>query len=1538
MADWQGLEGPVAQAISEQNDRLMETYRADPRRVEEDANSERSAVEGAYASRQIFELLQNATDAMRFGNGRCEVLLTDSSLYVANSGEPLTEDGVETLMAAHLSAKRDDQIGRFGLGFKSVLAVSDTPRIISHSGVMAFDREWSRDQLRSAFPDRDHYPVLRMAQAMDPQDLRSKDLELERLMRWATTVVHLPIAKHRDRLADGLRTFPVQFLLFSRHVARLDLEDRSGAARRMTLQSGTDGLLQLDDAGRKSRWVVQSQTHKPSKAALLDGGYQAARNSVDISWAAPVEGFTQKIGAFWAYFPTGELATLSGIVNAPWKLADDRESLLAGTFNDELLIEVLPSLISSALPKICGSERPGTVIDVLPARGKESRGHADKVINDPIMRKVAKNPCIPNLKAELRHPTRVKFYPSDLEAEDLEMWISVCPDPENWAHESLYDNAERRAKVDRLMGLHNRARVSMREWLEHLAKHPSVERSAVAVQLVARLLERMPGLRDELRSAKVLLLEDGGVQACQRGQVFLPGGQEHPGKFIIDPVLAADPRVDRALKSLGIEIFDDAGALRSELTVEPIRWDRVWSSARKAGVDEADEIFRDVLGDQRITSLRVRTFSGLWESPARAFLAGEVIPADGSRDQDYLIDPRFHGADRELLELLGCVESPVRLDNPPFESWRHTYEARAKDLFRREPGNSKVADRDVSIDTGRIPWPLEPLSQLSEDGRWALVRSYLRRMVGDEQWHVSRASSGKAYSFPDMSWSYVAKNGYLDTPIGIQPISRVIRREEEDLFVEGVEQPLPFADSAVSEEHASALRLKSDVSKLQASDWVELIAQARPWEMGRRVLLYGWAADAGAVVPSHIRAQRGRGHVDVPPTECAVTAHREVFDSLVEAEVPTLLALEEDAQILIEQWGLGDGDKQLVETLDPEPSGEPTLLVDLFPPLRNSLTEEQQDIVLQPCSRLTLLTSTPVGQKSKDLPSRLQGKTLYSTAQADRDVLIEIGRALDLMVRADVVLKRMSDQRQQKRRRDIEEASTLEEKLALAIGRDALLTLIPQAGVKALQAQLDRELTEPEVVKMALAVEGYSILQNSTRALRDADLDPPSMWAGLRPARAWVRSLNIPTEFAGVPGDRKAAELEVDGPPALGDLHDYQSRIAKNIKGLLSSDAEVNRGLVSLPTGAGKTRVAVQALVEHMAEQSGGFTVLWLAETEELCEQAVQTWSQVWSAHGKSGVPLTVSRLWAANEPSERDGLQVVVASLAKLSAVVERSDWEGSFGWLREPGLLVVDEAHKSIAPVYTRALNAISRTNRVIDMKTPLLGLTATPFRGYNTEETKRLAGRYHSNLLDKGVFPNDDVYGYLQRGEVLAKVKHTLLHGASVVLTPAELKDAEEFKRVPDSLSKRLGQDEVRNNSIVESIRDLPKDATALVFATSVENARVLAALLTYHGVEARAVSGETDASARRRYIEDFKAKRVRVLTNYNVFVEGFDVPKVDAVYITRPTFSPNVYQQMIGRGLRGPLNGGNSQVHIVNVADNFENFGQEFAFTHFEHLWA
>ncbi|HHX48062.1 MAG TPA: DEAD/DEAH box helicase [Brevibacterium sp.] len=1228
---------------------------------------------------------------------------------------------------------------------------------------------------------------------------------------------------------------------------------------------------------------------------------------------------------------------MSGIINAPWKLADDRATLLKGAFNDELLTEVLPTLVAGALPLIHRADRPMAVLDVLPARGKEARSDADDVINDPVMRAVSERQCIPTLGGGLRHPRRVKLHPEKLEPEILEIWASACVDPDEWTHHAVI-SPERRSKVVRLLGYHQRSAVSVREWVEHLVKEPTVEGSAAAVRIVARLSQTMPELRGELSRARVLLLEDGTLHACQRGQVFLPGGQQAPGRLIIDEVLAGDAAVVAALGSLGIEIFDQAGALRSELAENPIRWERVWASSRRNELADSAAIFRDVFGDNVLERIQVRSFSGKWRAPNQVFLPGTVVPEDGSRDRDFLVDPRFHQQDLELLKELGLHSGPRRLPNPPMEPWRAAQLMSARDAYRRETAQPRMLDESIDIDEGRVAWPLEPMKMLSDQGRAAMTDVLLREYEGDERWRISRRGGGGPKSGPDPVWSFIREHGRLDTQIGLQPVGRSLRWGEH-AEIDGVEQPLPFVVRPLTDAQAGALNLKESEEDLRPNDWSALLDQANGWPEEQRFLLYAWAAYCGHPAPARIRARRGQGFFEAPPSQVAVTHRTEVFDSLVLAQIPVLLVTSvHDFDVLREQWQMPDGAEMLVETIEHEPDGEPFTLTDRFPPLRNSLDDEWHGLRVQPCKRLELLTSTPTGQQSKPLAQHMDEGTVYVTGQEDRLILLQIAQALDATFKPDVVLRRMEEMRRNRLRQDIAAEEDLLEKLLLAVGVEDLRASVPTAAL----ASLRHSIGEPDdraIAKLALAVDGYGILQAHVRSLMKKQLDPPATWAGQRPAREWVRRLGFPVEFAGFSGAKRAAELEVEGPPVLGDLHPYQRRIADKVKGLLAPDSELNRGLVNLPTGAGKTRVAVQALVDHMSETSGDVRILWLAETDELCEQAVQSWSQVWRASGAPGEPLTLSRLWGGNEANERDGKQVVVASLAKLNAVMERNNgnWQEEYGWLVDPTIIVVDEAHRSITAQYTQSLSQLGGANRVADMTTPLLGLTATPFRGFNETETARLAGRYHRNLLNEGVFPDDDDYAYLQDMGVLARVRHQELKGADLELTASEKAHTEQMHRLPDTVEQRLGQDEARNTAIVESVLALGEDETALLFATSVDNARALAALLTYRGVEARAVSGNTDPHARRRYIEDFKAKRVRVLTNYNVFTEGFDVPKVDAVIIARPTYSPNVYQQMIGRGLRGPLNGGKDEVLIVNVADNITNYGETLAFRHFEHLW-
>ncbi|WP_418606542.1 sacsin N-terminal ATP-binding-like domain-containing protein [Georgenia sp. SUBG003] len=138
--------------VAARADQCLAAYVEDPTRIEED--SQDASAEGGYGRKQIHELVQNAADAMRRAPGTIEVRLTDDVLYVANEGEPFSEAGVVALLYSHLSRKADDQIGRFGLGFKSVTAISSSPQIFSRSGSFGFDKARSERSPSSSPPRR----------------------------------------------------------------------------------------------------------------------------------------------------------------------------------------------------------------------------------------------------------------------------------------------------------------------------------------------------------------------------------------------------------------------------------------------------------------------------------------------------------------------------------------------------------------------------------------------------------------------------------------------------------------------------------------------------------------------------------------------------------------------------------------------------------------------------------------------------------------------------------------------------------------------------------------------------------------------------------------------------------------------------------------------------------------------------------------------------------------------------------------------------------------------------------------------------------------------------------------------------------------------------------------------------------------------------------------------------------------------------------------------------------------------------------------
>jgi hypothetical protein len=131
---------------------VLAAWADSPTRFREDANAEEDLRLGGYADTWCVELAQNAADAARAAGvpGRLRITVEAGELRVANTGAPLDAAGVTALAALRASAKRDDagSVGRFGVGFAAVLALSDAPRVVSVNGGVAFSASATAEAVR----------------------------------------------------------------------------------------------------------------------------------------------------------------------------------------------------------------------------------------------------------------------------------------------------------------------------------------------------------------------------------------------------------------------------------------------------------------------------------------------------------------------------------------------------------------------------------------------------------------------------------------------------------------------------------------------------------------------------------------------------------------------------------------------------------------------------------------------------------------------------------------------------------------------------------------------------------------------------------------------------------------------------------------------------------------------------------------------------------------------------------------------------------------------------------------------------------------------------------------------------------------------------------------------------------------------------------------------------------------------------------------------------------------------------------------------
>lgn len=1576
LTDWSSPSTDLVEEVNNYRKTCLSVYEQDPNRILEDLRKEFSIAEGGYGRKQIQELLQNGADALRDAPGRLAVHLTNDCLYVANQGTPFTAEGLRGILYAHLSEKTGEEIGRFGLGFKSIAGISSNPQIYSQSVSFTFDRAATHETINEQLDSNlafDEVPALRIAWPVEPRQEFDDDPLLRKLAKWAVTVVKVPLFDGAAAQLDGeIQEFDESFCLFVPAVRELIITSEiSNTFKTYTVMRSGEGKRQVelrDAEGHTSHWYVISKKHSPSESALENAGRTARRETIDVSWAVPLEG-KAKIGQLSAYFPVKSEVSLSGKINAPWKLSDDRIDVIEGKFNEEILSTVVPALVSEAR-QFLGAKDPGRYIDILPARGRELRSWADGVINEPIFKQLRSVRSIPNAKREMRSPNTLRMIPSVVPNYVGQEWMENALNTEPWVHPDCTSTPERRSKTLRLLGGKARAPLyGLDDWFESFTNSDetpdvSPEHSIAAIHAVSsiqdeaeiRLIEEISEIA---RSSRIVLLESGSLARPARGQAVVRSNSGDRGENFVHPTVAADDRAIRTLIELGVAKSEDLGKVGDIITQIRIAskeqtddwWENAWSIFRSTKYDDlTKELSNNLVGDVA-RFIKIKTLNGNWVYPNGQYFPGKLLKPN-QEDGSLLVDPEFHALDHEFLKFLGVPETPLPSTRNSSEKWvREYYKAHAEQFGVALQLNKRNWD-DAQLDFLVPMGPLDDLASFSPTNRARLTKYVLERSY-DATAKIRSSKSSLTYdAIHPVLWKIV-KDGLLKTTIGYSPLSECFLGSaiEEDLH-----DVLPVVtELKLHPDLLPSLPFRDDITELSQQDFEKLVLFHKTADHEDLVgKVYGWYCYLYAEsAPNNLTVKVSDQWKSLDPSHVAVTADPCEERNLEKFGIPTLpVPSLQDVELLSTHWGLLTFDEIPVE-VDPVPNGDRQPLLFVFGNL-DSLAADLEDhtiidqlhsLEFQPCESLDLVSELPGLPRSRESVARaIRDNVVYVVGESTETRLARVLEALNISIdnyRFEQLIEETESRQQNVAKTEVRLAESDAHRLSILFTDAELVSLIPSQGLQYAKAKTGSELGGTALAQICIDMFGSASLEKLCKRKQTLAVGvPPKTWKGSYSTKKWVRELGFSDEWAGRKTTiRNTPNEVVSGPAEPGAFHDYQQAVSLNLRRMLRGEAP-HRGLITLPTGAGKTRVAVQTIIESISDGeldrfSTPFNgpILWLVNNEELCEQAIDAWSYLWSAAGRPNTSLTVSRHFGSyNAEEEPNGVQVVVATYQKTIGSTEK----GEYDWLKETPLVVIDEAHAALNPTYTKILGWTGRSARERDKL--LLGLTATPFSGRSDDErTEQLLRRFDNNILDKGVFGSEQPMIRLQNDRVLSHVTMEIIRTESAIeLTDKEREEFEKSKWLPRHKEKALGEDFERTLRIVESIKSKPNGWSIIVFATSVENAETIAAMLTLDGIPSAAISANTPDSERALALDRFRSKDLRVLTNYGVLSQGFDAPKTDAVYITRPTQSEVRYQQMIGRGLRGPKNGGTEDVHLVNVLDNIREFSLSINYKPFEKL--
>jgi len=328
-------------------------------------------------------------------------------------------------------------------------------------------------------------------------------------------------------------------------------------------------------------------------------------------------------------------------------------------------------------------------------------------------------------------------------------------------------------------------------------------------------------------------------------------------------------------------------------------------------------------------------------------------------------------------------------------------------------------------------------------------------------------------------------------------------------------------------------------------------------------------------------------------------------------------------------------------------------------------------------------------------------------------------------------------------------------------------------------------------------------------------------------------------------------------------LRPYQKAAVQAVVSRFRNDRE-HRQLLYLPTGAGKTVIATH-IIKAFASRPGFGKCLFLAHRREILDQTAQTIRQ------------HLPKMRVEIEQGERNAGGNADVTVASVQSLLHRKDRYDPKAF----SLVICDECHRALAPSWEDVIGYFF-ANAGGNML--LLGMTATP---------RRSDGRSVSDMFSQTAFEISrtdlEDLGFLVRMRYFTvrselKLNRIKLSGGDFQL---------------GALSAVMDNPEQRAMA-VKAWLEQGAGVRTVAFCASVDHACHLAEDFRVLGISAEVIDGKT--KNRQQILERFRTGEIRVLTNYGVLTEGFDDPGIACILMARPTTSPLVYTQCIGRGLR------------------------------------